>query len=109
MTNKEAIRILKHLQNCQYLPDDYSLEDENTDQAYDLAIKALEERPTGKWIPVSEELPEKNGFYLVTVSGYGKRPHMKILGYDAIGNRWGEGGVVAWGNISPYEQEASDD
>ena len=68
--------------------------------------KASAERPTGEWIPVSKELPEKNGFYIVTVSGYGKRPYMKSLGYDAIGKKWGEGGVVAWCNISPYEQEA---
>lgn len=58
-----------------------------------------------EWIPLEKELPDKNGFYLVTVSGYGKRPHMKILGYDAIRKKWGEGGVIAWCNILPYEGE----
>lgn len=45
LTNKEAHKII---------------------EAFDLAIKALEERPHGKWIPVSKRLPKKNGLYIVT-------------------------------------------
>lgn len=74
-------------------------------------LKALEEqeRPTGEeWIPVEKKLPDQNGFYLVTALGYGKRPYVKFLGYDAVGKKWGEGGVVAWCNISPYEREAEE-
>lgn len=35
-------------------------------EAYDLAIKVLEQRPQGEWIPVSERLPNCNGVYNVT-------------------------------------------
>ena len=33
-------------------------------EAHYMAIKALEQEP--KWIPVSERLPEENGYYLTT-------------------------------------------
>lgn len=104
MINKDAI---KNIKAFAYYVDEPMPED--VAKAFDMAIKALEERPTGEWIPVKTRLPDENGFYLVTVIGYGKRPHMRILGYDAIGKKWGEGGVVAWCNISPYEQEANHD
>ncbi len=64
-------------------------------------------RQTYEWIPVKDP-PKENGFYLVTALGYGKRPYIKFLGYDAIGKKWGEGGVVAWCNISPYKWEAEE-
>lgn len=35
-------------------------------QAVDLAISALEHQLTNGWIPVSERLPDKTGYYLVT-------------------------------------------
>ena len=35
-------------------------------EAYDMAIEALEERKTGKWIPVSERLPEDISPVIVT-------------------------------------------
>lgn len=34
--------------------------------AYDMAIKALDSQ---RWIPVSERLPEEDGFYLATLDG----------------------------------------
>lgn len=106
MTKEEITKAVDNLKKIRKQFNKYEFT-----HSIDLAIDALEEqeRPTGEWIPVSEELPDKNGFYLVTVSGYGKHPHMKILGYDAIGKKWGEGGVVAWCNISPYEQEAENE
>ncbi len=51
MTNKEAIEILENLKmqgNSFY----------SQRLALDLAIKALEDRPQGEWIPVSERLPK---------------------------------------------------
>lgn len=48
-------------------------------KAYEMAIKALEnERPKGKWIPVSEKLPEKNMPCLVSV---GKLIYVLIIMY----------------------------
>lgn len=52
MTNKEAITIL--VKEVEGIPSD--VWDEQSDKFADavhLAIKALEERPTGKWIPVT--------------------------------------------------------
>lgn len=47
MTNKEAIQILRSIRVYDIYPKSAS---EETKQALDMAIKALEERPTGKWI-----------------------------------------------------------
>ena len=44
MTNKEAIEILSNRLNTYYCTDEDL-------QAIDLAIKALEEKPKGHWIP----------------------------------------------------------
>lgn len=51
MTNKEAIEIL-----CGQIKG-------NKSEAMQTALKALCEP---KWIPCSERLPERNGYYLVT-------------------------------------------
>lgn len=45
MTNKEAIKILKNYHNGYF---GYKIDD--VQEAHDLAIKALEERPQGEWI-----------------------------------------------------------
>lgn len=55
MTNKEAIEILTHT---------YMLSKERQ-QALDLAIKALEKRPKGKWI---EHYDSQEGFTWLTCS-----------------------------------------
>lgn len=47
-----------------------------------LAIKALEERPKGKWIPVSERLPEEEGDYLL----WGKIDENEEDEYSFIGS-----------------------
>ena len=67
MTREEAIDCNKNLrmymrfsdknQPCKFLEENYI--------ALDMAIKALEQDP--KWIPVSEELPNKEGYYLCSV------------------------------------------
>lgn len=53
MTNKEAIGILKYEGCCVDCPcsgyPDCEVDNCTTYQALDLAINALEERPTGKW------------------------------------------------------------
>ena len=50
MTNKEAIVIISELIEFY--------ESENLKEAFRLAVNALEERPQGEWIPVSERLPD---------------------------------------------------
>jgi len=47
MTNKEAIERLEYIKTHHTDPEDYEL--------FDFAIKALQERPHGKWIPQEEE------------------------------------------------------
>lgn len=65
MTNKEAIDILRKV--AMKTPVDCTdiKEPKKFYEAIDLAIKALEERPQGRWIPVSERLPEEK-FNLIT-------------------------------------------
>ena len=46
------------------------------------------ERKTGRWIPVSERLPDKRGDYLVTLCGNGE-PWVEIaLWNETFGGRW---------------------
>lgn len=47
MTNKEAIEILRSIRVYDIYPKSAS---EETKQALDIVIKALEERPQGEWI-----------------------------------------------------------
>lgn len=62
ITNEEAIKKLKSM-----IHDDkrvYGDKPKQRNEALDLAIKALEDRPQGKWIPVSERLPQIRDWYL---------------------------------------------
>ena len=59
MTNTEAIKYLKQLK-YDYNPLCPQRE------ALRLAIRALEEKPKDKWIPVTEKLPEDDEDVLVT-------------------------------------------
>lgn len=103
LSNKEAIeRLNEHITTFQHLIHPTSIE------ALNLAIKALElvndsqdlvndlvnERPKGKWIPVSERLPEKSGDYLVSPSDgvledYSDFSEVMIMPYDADGEAFG--------------------
>ena len=65
----------------------------------------VEERPQGEWVPVSERLPEKNGYYLVTRKGFSMKNHVKRVGYDANAKRWSEGSIIAWQELpEPYKE-----
>ena len=48
MTNQEAIRNLKDIKEIIY--EVFPMTEEDKELSLDLAIKALEERPKGKWI-----------------------------------------------------------
>lgn len=60
MTNKEAIEILKE---CWRYSKTYKYTDAEIREAFNLAIKVLEQT---MWIPISERLPEKNIEVLAT-------------------------------------------
>ena len=49
MTNKKAIRVIKNIEHYLATHTNESCEEEHT--ALEIAIKAIEERPTGKWLP----------------------------------------------------------
>jgi len=57
MTKLEAIAFFMDMDECTH----------GASEPIQMAIKALEQEP--RWIPVSERLPEKNGFYLATCDG----------------------------------------
>lgn len=85
MTKEEAII---QLQGWKYLFQDCIPEEKG--EALDIAIKALKERPNGKWVPCSERLPDKNGYYLTSEENGG----IEVEWYDETG--WGYFGVLAW-------------
>ena len=60
------------------------------------------ERLQGEWIPVSERLPEKNGFYITTCQDICER-RVHTVCYDAKNKEWSRGGVIAWKSFpEPY-------
>ena len=65
--------------------------------------KASEERPQGKWIPVSERLPEQNGYYITTCRDICEN-RVHTVGFDRVRKKWGRGGVIAWQPLpKPYK------
>lgn len=66
MTKEEKAIILlsKHIDTSNYK---YGAELEEALTIIANAIRQQVERPKGKWIPVSERLPEESGYYLVNV------------------------------------------
>ena len=71
MTNEEAVIWLN--------TDDYA--SAGYGEALAMAIKALEQQ---RWIPVSERLPKKSGYYLVSTIGF----EVWISAYDHNSKYW---------------------
>ncbi len=72
MTNKEAIAILRGINvssRCWH----------SEKEALDLAIKALEEQRQGKWIPVSERLPDDLEPVNITWINHDPEPYYKEI------------------------------
>lgn len=67
-----------------------------------------EERPEGKWIPVTERLPEKIGTYLVTLEYKEHGTGITTLWYHGEGIGWDlrvADIVIAWMPLpEPYEK-----
>ena len=73
MTREEAIKKIKKV-----IEESVIFEDEL--EAFDMAIKALEQEP--EWIPVSERLPEERGSYLVTQKAtFTDYEYISVIGY----------------------------
>ena len=76
--------------------------------------KALEERPQGEWIPVSERSPKEDGRYYVTRHDYVTKTNFTDLLWYEKGIWWnrqstGEYAVIAWmPKPEPYKEEENE-
>lgn len=63
------------------------------------------------WVPCSERLPEKNGWYLITIRGYETVTDVSL--YSADGSAWGDVStkqkVIAWMPLPDPYKGGSDD
>lgn len=83
------------------------------DSEYDCIIDYIEAlppvQPVGRWIPVSERLPEKGGDYLVTTEWKGSYSgdvyiETNMAVYREKEKEWDCAGIVAWMPLpEPYE------
>lgn len=84
MTNKEAQIILANLK--QYISGG-GVVDRSTNEAIDMAIKALEKLEP-HWIPVTEKLPKKSGVYTITDSKGDVVRFVFVTGSDSSRKYW---------------------
>lgn len=76
MTNKEAIRRIKEHKIIHSLNEPRAV---LINEALDLAIKALEERPQGEWISVKKRLPEELEPVNITWINHEPEPYYKEI------------------------------
>ena len=102
MTNELAIRILT---------GDVLGTSEQTHEAIKMAVKALSLSSAPRWIPVTEQLPEENGRYLVSGGLQGSR-QIWICKYMIFANVRGwindvsNPAIIAWQPLpEPYREE----
>ena len=108
MTNEFAIKVLTELRGYG---DKFANIGFDRKEALDMAIKALEQT---SWIPVSERLPEKQGWYLVTDAAGGMRMTEHSFFVPQEGEMeepyWDYMNVVAWMPLpQPYKAESEDE
>ena len=104
MTTELAIQLLGETGlDCMY--------EEETQEALDMAIKALESQ---RWIPVSERLPENQDCYLVTTKWKGSYSgdvyiETNMAVYREKPKEWDCVDVIAWMPLpQPYKGESED-
>ena len=72
------------------------------DKNGDIKIELL--KPQGEWIPVSERLPDQNGFYITTCRDICEN-RVHVVMFDGVRKKWGRGGVIAWQPLpEPYKK-----
>ena len=114
MTEKKAGEVLKNQLACEkedscdgYCDEcQHNISDEDWITALNVAISALDEQD--RWIPVSKDLPKKNGDYLVTCEVCGERyiEESFFCRCDDGGVFWTSQNVIAWQpRIEPYTAE----
>lgn len=109
MTNEEAIEILE--ERWRYSKT-YKYTDAEIREAFDTAIKALEQT---RWIPVSERLPEVQDCYLVTTKWKGSYSgnvyvETNMAVYRERTKEWDCADIIAWMPLpQPYEAESEDE
>lgn len=119
MTNEDAISVIKMMIPLPRRGDGKSTTHLLQTLAISMAIEALQERKTGKWISVKERLPKENGNYLcyiVNPYDHRLRYHM-VCGFNRNLNPFSDehywfpddetasNNVVAWMPLpEPYEE-----
>ena len=87
---QQAIDALRKMQTYKLFSGDDMLLIDQAEAQTELMMmpSAQPEHKTGRWIPVSERLPDKRGDYLVTLCGNGE-PWVEIaLWNETFGGRW---------------------
>lgn len=113
MKNEIAKKILK-MEEDKLMSEPESDRDWELITALEMAIKALEERLTGEWIPVSERLPIKDGQYICTFYNgnfveVGELEYFNILGKFETVYYTDDYKVIAWMPLpEPYKENEDD-
>ena len=90
INRQAALEAIRTMQTYKlFAGDDMLLIDQAKAQTELMMLPSVQpERKTGRWIPVSERLPDKRGDYLVTLCGNGE-PWVEIaLWNETFGGRW---------------------
>lgn len=104
MTEGKAIERLQRIR--QFYLD--TIKDDTAVEAVDMAISALKKQEQDRWIPVSKDLPKKNGDYIVTCEVCGERyvEESFFCRCDDGDMFWTSQNVIAWQpRIEPYTAE----
>lgn len=111
MNNTEATEILKRQSACEKAecfnecadcPND--VPDDEFITALDTVISAMEKQE--RWIPVTEELPEEEGLYLVAVKNDHERRYSKTAWFYHGSWSIARQKVIAWRYLpEPYKEE----
>ena len=79
MTSKEAIKLIQGIKE-----DGWNVTSGDV-KALDLAIKALQERPQGEWLPLSDISPSGFGTWVCSQCGHGFRGIKSKMPYCTCG------------------------
>lgn len=109
MTREEAIQIIKNLPIYR-MEQEYDRESDLM-KALKMAVESLgnDTNVGGKWIPCSERLPDKAGFYVVTKRQRSGEIQVALGSYRLLFNEWSGNGnfkdVLAWLPLpEPYKE-----